>query len=100
MLLKARTGSGKTGAFVIPVIQKILEKKQVRAMFLLFKFVFNSKYHFSLSLLVCGSLFPKVLNIKNLSHQAISYVYLISVGLSVKSLLNLERLKAFSRSCM
>lgn len=30
MLVRARTGSGKTAAFVIPVIQKILEYKEVK----------------------------------------------------------------------
>lgn len=29
MLVRARTGSGKTAAFVIPVVQKILEYKEV-----------------------------------------------------------------------
>lgn len=30
VLVRARTGSGKTGAFAIPVIQRILRSKQVR----------------------------------------------------------------------
>jgi ATP-dependent RNA helicase DDX56/DBP9 len=29
VLLRARTGSGKTGAFAIPVIQRIINSKQV-----------------------------------------------------------------------
>lgn len=29
VLVRARTGSGKTGAFAIPVIQRILRSKQV-----------------------------------------------------------------------
>lgn len=34
MLVRARTGSGKTGAFVIPVLQKILEFKEVSKLFI------------------------------------------------------------------
>lgn len=30
ILARARTGSGKTGAYAIPVIQKILDHKKVR----------------------------------------------------------------------
>lgn len=34
MLVRARTGSGKTAAFVVPVIQKILAFKEVYNLFI------------------------------------------------------------------
>ena len=35
VLARARTGSGKTGAYAIPAIQKVLEAKEVRHLLLL-----------------------------------------------------------------
>ena len=35
VLARARTGSGKTGAYAIPAIQKVLEAKEVRLLLLL-----------------------------------------------------------------